>query len=143
VRPEREAGGFTLVEILVSVVVFTIGMAGVMAMYTTAGQTNRQAQRLSRGFVLAQELMEDLRGQSVQELETEVRATKGVRQAVPLSNAQGQVYLTYRRSFSVTTLAANPNLVMVDAVVTYAEEGNQQDLHTARVQMLRSRPETF
>lgn len=139
----RREGGFTLVEILVSVVIMTIGMTGVMAMYTTASQTNRQAQRLSRGFVLAQELMEELRGQSVLELETEVRATKGIRSDVPLTNAEGKVYLTYHRSFSAVPLTANPNLVMVEALVSYADEGEELDAHTARVQMLRSRPETF
>jgi type IV pilus assembly protein PilV len=54
--------GFSLIEVLVSIVVLSIGLLGAVGMQTAAMQSNREARSQSSGVVLARELAESIRG---------------------------------------------------------------------------------
>src|SRR5262245_14677033 len=133
-RKKEKDGGFTLIEIMVAMLVMVIGLAGVMMMQATAVKGNRQAARFSRAALLAEELMEELRGSPVTTLE----ATEGAAIAPLTINT-----VIYNRSFTVDNVPGQLGLVKVTVVCTYAEEGDLADLHTARVEMLRTRTEAM
>jgi type IV pilus assembly protein PilV len=127
-------GGFTLIEIMVSMLVMVIGLAGVMMMQSTAVKGNRQSARFSRAALLAEELMEELRGRPVATLE----ATEGAAIAPLTINS-----VTYNRDFQVDDVPGQTGLVKVTVECTYAEEGDLTDMHTARVEMVRTRLESI
>jgi type IV pilus assembly protein PilV len=58
-RPEK---GFTLVEVLVSVVILSFGLLGMVGLQASSLQANRDARLQSTAVVLARELAEMMRG---------------------------------------------------------------------------------
>lgn len=54
--------GFSLIEVLISIIVLSFGMLGMVGMQAAALQSNREARLQSVGFGLAQELAEMMRG---------------------------------------------------------------------------------
>ena len=65
--PPRTAG-FSLVEVLVSIVVLTFGMLGMVGMQAAALQANREARLQSAELVFAREAAEMIRGTQVEGL---------------------------------------------------------------------------
>ena len=59
--PRRELG-FSLIEVLVSIVVLSFGLLGMVGMQAAALQSNREARLQSTGVVLARELADMIRG---------------------------------------------------------------------------------
>jgi type IV pilus assembly protein PilV len=54
--------GFSLVEVLISIIILSFGMLGMVGMQAAALQSNREARLQSTGAVLARELAEMMRG---------------------------------------------------------------------------------
>lgn len=61
-RPSSAIGGFSLVEVLVAILVLSLGLLGMVGMQATALQANREASRQSLATTLAGELAELVRG---------------------------------------------------------------------------------
>lgn len=61
-RNVRRVAGFTLVEVLVSIVVLSFGMLGMVGLQAASLQANRDARLQSTAVVLARELAEMMRG---------------------------------------------------------------------------------
>ena len=61
-RPKRAQTGFSLVEVLVSIVVLSFGMLGIVGVQAFALQSNREARLQSHAVNLARELAEMMRG---------------------------------------------------------------------------------
>lgn len=68
--PLRPAAGFTLVEILIAIIVLSIGLLGAVGMQLTAMKGSLEAQRQSMAMSLARELAEQLRGNKQEALTT-------------------------------------------------------------------------
>jgi type IV pilus assembly protein PilV len=62
VRNVRREAGFTLVEVLVSIVVLSFGLLGMVGLQAASLQANRDARLQSTAVVLARELAEMMRG---------------------------------------------------------------------------------
>ncbi|MDO8261677.1 MAG: type IV pilus modification protein PilV [Gallionella sp.] len=60
-RPTRRASGFSLVEVLVSIVVLSFGLLGMVGMQAASLKANREARLQSSAMVLARELAEMVR----------------------------------------------------------------------------------
>lgn len=58
----RQSGGFSLIEVLVSIVVLSFGLLGMVGMQAAALHANREARLQSSGIVLARELADMIRG---------------------------------------------------------------------------------
>lgn len=61
-RRQKKADGFSLIEVLVSIVVLSFGLLGMVGMQTAALQANREARLQSAATILARELAEMIRG---------------------------------------------------------------------------------
>lgn len=68
VRSMRPIAGFTLVEVLVSIVVLSFGLLGMVGLQAASLQANRDARLQSTVVVLARELAEMMRGNKDQAL---------------------------------------------------------------------------
>ena len=58
----RNLNGFSLIEVLISIIVLSFGLLGMVGMQTAALQANREARLQSSAAVLARELAEIIRG---------------------------------------------------------------------------------
>ena len=61
-QPQRSAGGFSLIEVLVSIVVLSFGLLGMVGMQSAALNANREARLQSAAVVLAREAADMIRG---------------------------------------------------------------------------------
>jgi type IV pilus assembly protein PilV len=61
-RTRHATSGFSLIEVLVSIVVLSFGLLGMVGMQAAALHANREARLQSAGIVLARELAEMIRG---------------------------------------------------------------------------------
>lgn len=60
--PGSQTHGFTLVEVLVAIVVFSFGLLGMVGLQAAAMQANREARMQNQATALARELAEMMRG---------------------------------------------------------------------------------
>ena len=60
-RQTRRQGGFTLIEVLISTLVLTVGILGVAAMQMVSFQTNQGAYMRSQAVYLAQDILDRMR----------------------------------------------------------------------------------
>jgi len=65
-RPLNTASGFSLVEVLVSIVVLSFGLLGMVGMQAASLRSNREARLQSSAVVLVRELAETIRGNKVE-----------------------------------------------------------------------------
>ncbi|MEP6720198.1 MAG: type IV pilus modification protein PilV [Variovorax sp.] len=61
-RKSRQVAGFTLVEVLVSIVILSFGLLGMVGLQAASLQANRDARLQSTAVVLARELADMMRG---------------------------------------------------------------------------------
>lgn len=59
----KQESGFTLIEVMIAIIVFSIGLLAVALMQLKAINSNSQAQRLTEGAVQAQQLIEQIKQQ--------------------------------------------------------------------------------
>ncbi|BCR07009.1 hypothetical protein DESUT3_40780 [Desulfuromonas versatilis] len=59
-RQDCDNGGFTLVELLISLVIFSIGILAVGSMQLTSMKGNTQAVMMTEGLAVAEDKMEEL-----------------------------------------------------------------------------------
>ena len=68
--PATTQSGFSLVEILVSIVVLSLGMLGAVGMQATAMQSNKEARSQALATTFARELAEKMRGNHTVAIQT-------------------------------------------------------------------------
>ncbi|MFH0902800.1 MAG: prepilin-type N-terminal cleavage/methylation domain-containing protein [Pseudomonadota bacterium] len=142
-RCNHNQAGFSLFELLIAMVIMVFGAMSAMTMYRTMLTANVGARDIDRARMLAEQTMEELRGQSVVQLLAAQTAASGP----PVLLADAAVAgVTYRSRYSVTAIAGQTNLVLVTVEVSYAEEGGAADAglsHSVRLEMIRTRGETI
>lgn len=132
-RRSRGQGGFTLIEILVSLVVLTIGMVGIIAMQMTTVKANRLSRELERARVIGYSTMEDLRAKPASTLPA----------AGTYPTVQTPEGTTYSIAYTAAANPIDPGLILVTTTVTFAEDNDPTDTHSSVVTMLRTTTETF
>jgi type IV pilus modification protein PilV len=130
IDPQGESG-FTLIEIMVSMVILVIGLLGILALQMTTVKGNRMSRELERGKVFATAMMEDLRSRP--------NASIAGLTYPDVTTADG---VTYTRSFTTAAVAGSATLMMITTTVTFAENDDPTDTHTATLQMMRTVPES-
>ena len=141
--------GFTLTEILVSLLVSTLAVAGGLAMFTVTAEANQRARQVERSTLYAEQLMERTREIPVEELVAlEALPAENPRyldtdgNVVPSPGGTWPVGAAYRSSFAVTPVFAEPDLAMVTVDVEYRIKGSTQVRNT-RLQLIRTRVEAL
>ena len=120
----RRQGGFTIIEILISLLVMAVGILGIMAMQTAAVRGNQLGRRLDRAYELCQEIIELERARSYA-LGPPVPSLLGTVTAPADVTLDG---VTYHRQLTTTIVARRPNLVRMRADVWFGPDGNASAL---------------
>jgi type IV pilus assembly protein PilV len=127
----KKEQGFTVLEVLIALVVLAIGMLGIMALQGTAVKANRISRQLEQARVATSQMMEDLRGRPV--IGPPALPASGTYPSVTTADLT-----VYVRTFTVTTIPAEPNLRLVTATTTFFEDGDPANSHTTSLQMVRT-----
>ncbi len=141
----RGEGGFTMVEVLVTLAVTLIGLTGVVAMHTSSARSNRLSKETTGATSICERTMEQLRAMSVDE----IVATLGEGE-LPFDTGLTDVdtgHVTYTRSLSAEEVEASPGLVLFRIDVDWTEsngqsgaEGGRYD-HTISLEVVRTKLE--
>jgi prepilin-type N-terminal cleavage/methylation domain-containing protein len=129
-RVRRGESGFTMMEIMVSLVVMVIGMLGIMALQSAAVRGNRTSRQLERARVVAAEVMEQARGLPVANPPT----------VAPITSADG---VTFVPSIVVEDIVDHPLLKRVTVTVTFAEDGDDTQTRGATLELIRTTEESL
>lgn len=128
VRPRCDhlAQGFTLLELLITLSITTIGLIGLLALHLSIVRGNDGASRMAEAEQITATALEQLRAQSprtmMQTLIGDPLATPPVHAASYI--VQGRNGLPYRVTRSVTAPAASsPSLWLIRVVTQWAEGG--------------------
>jgi prepilin-type N-terminal cleavage/methylation domain-containing protein len=128
----RGEAGFTLVELLVSLIVMTIGLTGVVMMQGMVQRGNRVSRDFNRASALAGELLEEARTR--QDLKTLTLPYEVDYADEEISGVLFQPKLLIKEHPEIE------NLVWVEVSVSF-EEGDDPEKHVARLMLLRTKSE--
>jgi prepilin-type N-terminal cleavage/methylation domain-containing protein len=148
----RGQGGFTLLELLITMAVTVIGLMGLMSLHLTTTRGNDIASRSGEGVTIAQQTLEDLRARAFKDM---VEALTGNRNTalpidVVLNVVQGRNGMSYRRRAIVQEMTtASTGLVRVRLEVSWTDDGAIQGSdngvhdHVLVLEVLRTRVEAM
>lgn len=105
----KNQNGFTLVELLVAILLMTVGIFAVIAMQTTSMKANSIAMRLSVASSLAQEALEDILSRSVDDTDLNPDGTfrNSGKRSYPLRKSTIEGGGTYSATYETTVGPAN------------------------------------
>lgn len=149
--------GFTLMDVLISILVLTIGVAGLLAMQITAVNANARAREILEAARLAQDKIEQFRNSPLLGGATwEIVDTRGCRQTNNLGQADTRAFcvgppwgMRYYRQWRFNPLGVNPPnndhvevtvcwMVPADCPLSCAVPANPRcQLHSTRVSNVR------
>jgi prepilin-type N-terminal cleavage/methylation domain-containing protein len=144
---QRSERGFTLMELLVTLSVTTIGLIGLMGLHLSIARSNDDAARSAEAQAIATQELESLRAQLIPDMMTTLAGTATALPPVTnttLGTVTGRSGMTYRRVVKVTAPSTSSNLWLVRVEVSWTEDGavagangGQLD-HTLAVEVLRT-----
>lgn len=134
-RIRREASGaergFTLLELLITLAITTIGMVGVMTLHLSVSRGNDGAARTNEAMTVATETVEWLRSMAFDDLQAElgVNPVLGSPVTVNLSTVPGRAAMSFRRRTIITVLSgqavgpSDTRLTRFRVEVAWTEDG--------------------
>jgi len=143
----RGQRGFTLLELLITLSVTTIGLIGLLALHLSIVRGNDGASRVAEAEQITATALEELRAQSPS---TMMKTLTGDSLAMPPATAAaypvlGRNGMRYNVTRSVTALTAvSPSLWLVHVSTSWAEEGAAIGLrgdpltHTIALEVIRT-----
>ena len=143
----RSERGFTMVELLVTLAVSAIGIAGMLALQVTSVRTNATSAQAAEAVTVAERTIEEARSLSVDEMLVEYEAA-----ALPIDHDFGSQTVagrttTYLRRIQVEENPDSADLLRIRVEVMWAEDGgdvnNEDTRHTLSLEILRTRQETL
>lgn len=123
------AGGFTLIELMISMTIMTVALLGMLGLYRSASASNAFARRFSEAHSLAAARLESLRPLALDAVQA------GAGQVTDVSEAG----VTYHVRHEVETDAGgNPNLYRIRSFAAFAQDGDDANMSTARLEVIRT-----
>ena len=75
----RRNDGFTLIEMMISLVILAVGLLGMILMQTTAILANKSSNEMVVGTMLAEQVLEQVKGQAFDAIATSAGISGGGR----------------------------------------------------------------
>jgi prepilin-type N-terminal cleavage/methylation domain-containing protein len=113
--------GFTVIEVLVTLAITLVGLAGLMTLHHVVSKGNASAARMAEASAIAETALEDVRQRVFSQLET---AFGPVPIDAELEAADGTGERVYQRRLIIDPLdAASPDLFRVRIEVSWTDDG--------------------
>lgn len=120
-EPHEESRGFTLVELLVAILVLTVGILAVGGLFPTGQRAGQNDRMLTIANQFAQQKIEELQGESYNSTALAI----GRHPAGTATESLGQSG-AYHRSYEVSTVTGLSSLKRVDVTVSWVQVGTKQ-----------------
>jgi prepilin-type N-terminal cleavage/methylation domain-containing protein len=116
------SSGFTLIELVVAILVFALGIMGIMKMHQASIQSNNYSMQLSEAINIAQDKIDSLRGSSFDDPEMAIAVHNTQFMDDVELGAQVTRGITYNLSYVVSALPTNPSGRRINLTVTWQEK---------------------
>jgi prepilin-type N-terminal cleavage/methylation domain-containing protein len=143
----RGEAGFTMIELLVTLAVSAIGVAGMLALQLTTVRTNATSASSAEAVTIAERTIEEARGLTVDEMLVEYEAA-----GLPIDHDFGMQTVsgrttTYLRRILVEENEDSDDLLRIRVEVIWADEGRDVNdpahRHIVSLEILRTRQEAL
>jgi prepilin-type N-terminal cleavage/methylation domain-containing protein len=147
-RAPRRRGqrGFTLVELLVTMVVTIFGLMAIMALHVSLTEGNNAANRAAEATAIGAQTLESLRSQRssdmMQTLTGSSTATPPV-DVAPYITETGRNGMTYTIDVHVSTTASSSTLWRIRAVVSWTDDDVTASTHSLALEILRTQQDAL
>jgi len=121
-RSNDNDNGFTLIEVLIAIVILSVGLLGMAALTVGIINGNKFSNQLTTATTLAQDKMEDIRRQDYSDVAAETKA------------ACSSPYATYDREVLVTNDSPATNMKTVTVKVYWDSDNHNVELKTILAQ---------
>ncbi len=125
-RPQR---GFTLLELLITLGVTTIGLVGLLSLHLSIARGNDGASRFSEATQVGNATLESLRSQKITDMLITLTGSAASSPPidVTLATETGRAGITYRKRVVVTALnSASTSLWRIRVEIGWTEDGAAQ-----------------
>lgn len=149
-RDRRASGerGFTLLELLVTLAITTIGMAGLVSLNRVTSTGTALSGRSAEATAAAQQVMESLRAQPINTMLTAMGCANPstCSSATQISTVPGRSGMTYTATATATELTTSSagGMIRLRVEVTWTDDGataNADSNHAVAIELLRTRLE--
>lgn len=121
-RARKHQRGFTLLELLVTLGITTVGLTGLMSLHVATIRGNDSTAKNGEAVAIAQETLETLRADSIPELLGRFSTTTFPVDA-SLNTVTGRGGITFRRRVQLTELtAASTDLIKLRVEVAWSDD---------------------
>jgi prepilin-type N-terminal cleavage/methylation domain-containing protein len=143
---EKSQRGFTLLELLLTLTVTTIGLIGLMALHLSIARGNDLSNRTAEASSIANATLEQLRAARINDMVCQLTTCGSLPPIdVTMSTVAGRAGMTFRRRGLVTQLNnASTSLWLVRVEVSWTEDNAAQGAnggvldHTVAVEVVRT-----
>lgn len=133
----RKEEGFTLIEILVTMSILTVGVAAVFHTYIQVSQATRLSRQMDFAHTLASNIVEETHGLPIEDIEAVVG---------DLESATDSLGILYTRSLNTSTaFPGTDQLVLISVTVSFHFDNSKDDMdrQSTTMQIIRNRTERF
>lgn len=142
-RRSNSQRGFTIVELLVSMVISVVGFVGLIGMQRAMSSANQIGSRQVEATAFVQQAVEGLRQLSIAEMETRFGALPITADLPP---AIGRGNHNYARVLEVNAIESSARLLRIRVVVSWNDDGTLGGTdyeHALVLEVLRTREEAL
>lgn len=133
-RSRATERGFTLIEMMIALTVLTIALLGMLGLYRTSARSNMFARRFGEAHELAVARIEAMRPLALAAIEAQANQTTDFVEA-------GVTYHVVHRVDR--DVGGNPNLFRITALASFAQDGDEAEQSTARLEVVRTTQEAL
>jgi prepilin-type N-terminal cleavage/methylation domain-containing protein len=147
-KPER---GFTLLELLITLSVTTIGLVGLLALHLSVVRGNDGASRSAEAQQIGTATLESLRAQRIDAMMKTLTGSTTVALPTPpyVTTVVGRGGMTYTVTITVDApLGTSPSLLRIRVVTSWTEDGGRRGAsggqldHSLALELLRTQEDT-
>ncbi|HUJ60106.1 MAG TPA: prepilin-type N-terminal cleavage/methylation domain-containing protein [Kofleriaceae bacterium] len=141
----RGQAGFTLIELMITLVVTVFGLMGMMALHISLTAGNDAASRSQEALAVGSEVMESLRSKRATDMMMALTGSTTTLPPVDIINYQtlsGRNGVSYQVDAHVSQVGASANLWKLRIVVNWVEDSSSQT-HTLPIELVRTTQEAL
>jgi prepilin-type N-terminal cleavage/methylation domain-containing protein len=135
----RQQSGFTMVELLVTLVVTVFGLMGAMALHASLARGNENAGRTNEATAVGTQLVESLRGARSTDMMKTLTGASTTLPPVDLtgySTVLGRNGMSYRLDVHVAEVSGQPNLWRIRVEVKWTDDNGTSASSTSATERM-------
>lgn len=142
----RQQSGFTIIELLITLVVTVFGLMGAMALHASLARGNENAGRTNEATAIGTRVLEQLRGQRSADMMQALTGTASSLPPVdvaPYTTILGRNAMSYTIDVHVSEVTGEPNLWKMRVEVKWTDDNSDGNARMIPFEVVRTMQEAL